>query len=60
MSYCLKQADGNDICLPHATMVVADKVWCRVFVGGNAPVPHALVQHLIDNSEGFSDIELVH
>ena len=36
------------------------KSGCRVFVGGNASVPHALVQHLIDNSEGFSDIELVH
>ena len=32
----------------------------RVFVGGTASVPYALVQHLIENSEGFSDIELVH
>ncbi|QJR81176.1 GNAT family N-acetyltransferase [Alteromonas pelagimontana] len=32
----------------------------RVFVGGNASVPYALVQDLIDHSEGFSDIELVH
>jgi acyl-CoA hydrolase len=32
----------------------------RVFVGGTASVPYALVQHLIDHSEGFSDIELVH
>lgn len=32
----------------------------RVFVGGHASVPYALVQHLIDHSQGFSDIELVH
>lgn len=32
----------------------------RVFVGGNASVPYALVQHLIDHSAGFSDIEMVH
>lgn len=36
------------------------KSGCRVFVGGNASVPYALVQHLIDNSNGLSDIELVH
>jgi len=36
------------------------KSGCRVFVGGHASVPHALVQNLIDNSKGFSDIELVH
>lgn len=36
------------------------KSGCRLFVGGNASVPYALIQHLIDNSDGFSDIELVH
>lgn len=36
------------------------KSGCRVLVGGNASVPHALVQHLIDNSAGFTDIEMVH
>lgn len=36
------------------------KSGCRVFVGGNATVPYALVQHLIDHSKGFSDIEMVH
>ncbi|QPG05790.1 GNAT family N-acetyltransferase [Salinimonas marina] len=36
------------------------KSGCRVFVGGHASVPHALMQNLIDNSQGFSDIELVH
>lgn len=36
------------------------KSGCRLFVGGNASVPYALVQHLIDNSAGLSDIELVH
>jgi len=32
----------------------------RVFMGGNASVPYALLQNLIDNSAGLSDIELVH
>lgn len=32
----------------------------RVFVGGHASVPYALVQDLIDHSAGFSDIEMVH
>ncbi len=32
----------------------------RVFIGGNAAVPYALLQHFIDHSSGFSDIELVH
>lgn len=36
------------------------KSGCRLFVGGNASVPYVLVQHLIDNSAGLSDIELVH
>ncbi|RDV25502.1 GNAT family N-acetyltransferase [Alteromonas aestuariivivens] len=36
------------------------KSGCRVFVTGNASVPYALVQHLIDHSDGFSDIEMVH
>ncbi len=36
------------------------KSGCRVFVGGHASVPYALIQDLIDNSRGFSDIELVH
>ena len=36
------------------------KSGCRVLVGGNASVPHALVQNLIDNSAGFTDIEMVH
>lgn len=36
------------------------KSGCRAFLGGNASVPYALIQHLIDNSQGFSDIELVH
>ncbi|MEC8377560.1 MAG: 4-hydroxybutyrate CoA-transferase, partial [Pseudomonadota bacterium] len=43
---------------PHWPSLI--KSGCRVFVGGNASVPYALIQHLIDNSEGFSDIELVH
>ncbi|NVK54387.1 MAG: GNAT family N-acetyltransferase [Alteromonadaceae bacterium] len=32
----------------------------RVFVGGNAGVPYALIDDLIAHSRGFSDIELVH
>ena len=32
----------------------------RVFVGGNAGVPYALIDDLIKHSNGFSDIELVH
>ena len=32
----------------------------RVFVGGNAGVPYALIDDLIKHSKGFSDIELVH
>ena len=36
------------------------KSGCRVFVGGNASVPYALIQDLIDHSTGFSDIEMVH
>lgn len=36
------------------------KSGCRVFVGGNAGVPYALIDDLIKHSKGFSDIELVH
>ena len=36
------------------------KSGCCVFVGGNASVPYALIQDLIDHSTGFSDIEMVH
>ena len=36
------------------------KSGCRIFVGGHASVPYALIQNLIDNSQGLSDIELVH
>ena len=32
----------------------------RIFIGSNAAVPAALVDDLIDNSAGFTDIELVH
>ncbi len=32
----------------------------RVFLGGNAGVPYALIDDLIANSKAFSDIELVH
>lgn len=32
----------------------------RVFVGGNASVPYALIQDLIDHSAGISDLEMVH
>ena len=36
------------------------KSGCRVFVGGNAGVPYALIDDLIANSKAYSDIELVH
>ncbi|TPV54326.1 GNAT family N-acetyltransferase [Aestuariibacter sp. GS-14] len=36
------------------------KSGCRVFVGGNAGVPYALIDDLIANSKAFTDIELVH
>ncbi|MEW9797951.1 GNAT family N-acetyltransferase [Alteromonas sp. CYL-A6] len=36
------------------------KSGCRLFVGGNASVPYSLVQHLMDNTKGYSDIEMVH
>lgn len=32
----------------------------RVFLGGNAGVPYALIDDLIEHSKGLSDIELVH
>ena len=32
----------------------------RIFVGSNAAVPHALMQNLIENSQGLHDIEVVH
>ena len=32
----------------------------RMFIGSNAAVPKALLEDLIANSQGFSDIELVH
>ena len=32
----------------------------RMFIGSNAAVPKALLEDLIENSQGFSDIELVH
>ena len=36
------------------------KSGCRVFVGGNAGEPYALIDDLIANSKAYSDIELVH
>jgi len=32
----------------------------RIFIGSNAAVPNALMDHLIDNSQNFHDIETVH
>ena len=32
----------------------------RIFIGSNAAVPHALIDHLIDHAGGLLDIEVVH
>ena len=32
----------------------------RIFVGSNAAVPNALMNNLIENSQGLHDIEVVH
>ena len=32
----------------------------RIFIGSNAAVPNALIDSLIDNSQGLHDIETVH
>lgn len=33
---------------------------CRVFMGGGAAVPHALVESMLSQAQAFQDIELVH